>query len=224
MPIRSVSFYTYRTSGRGWTAPQIGVLRFVRAIKKQPLAAKPGGPDSGYLLVNGTEPKRLLRPKNANEAFDWYAEMATKWIRTELGTMRVVLVPIPNSDCTQLVAASRTRALADAIIEHVSAPIVADVLRWRHVMVPAHRGGPRTPELLYPELRLKPPNWTPTVRPHVLIDDVSTSGGHIRACAALLVSRGANVALAISGAQAEQLFTGDPYGPRITDHPDFDIP
>src|SRR6185436_14700273 len=66
LPIRSISFFTYRTRGGGWTPAQVGVYRFVRAIKKEPLAARPGGPDTGYVLVNGTEPKRLIRPKNAH--------------------------------------------------------------------------------------------------------------------------------------------------------------
>jgi hypothetical protein len=223
MPIRSISFYTYRTSGGGWTHSQIGVLRFVRAIKNQPLSNN-GSSDVGYLLVNGVQPLRLLRQRNASDALDWFAEMAITSIRTELSTTRVALVPIPNSDCIQTVQVSRTKCLADAISKQVTVAAVADVLRWSEKIVPAHRGGPRDPLLLYPKLRLRPPDWKPSSRPHVLIDDVATSGGHIRAAASFLRSLGANMPLAISGAQAEQLFRGDPYQSRVVELPDFEMP
>ena len=183
MPIRSIAFFTYRTSGGGWTQPQLGVLRFVRAIKKQTL----GG--DGQILINNKEPKRLLRQSNSKDAFDWFAEMAVQRIRRELGTLRVVLVPIPNCDCVQGTPSSRTRALADAIAKRTGVATVADVLRWSKKMLSAHKGGPRAPSLLYPALRL-PAAWTPSNRQYVLIDDVSTSGGHIRACAGKLRSAG----------------------------------
>jgi hypothetical protein len=134
--------------------------------------------------------------------------------------LTVALVPIPHSACTQGVAASRTRVLADAIVERTRAAMVVDALRWIEPMVPAHRGGPREPSLLYPKLRL-PAAWTPLDRAYVLIDDVATSGGHVRACAARLKARGANIPLAICGARAEQYFSGDPYEERVEDHDDF---
>ena len=90
-------------------------------------------------------------------------------------------------------------------------------------MVSAHNGGPRDPLVLYPALRL-PNKWAASARPYVLVDDVMTSGGHIRACAAILRSQGADVRLAVCGAKAEQLFAGDPYKERIETYEDFDMP
>jgi hypothetical protein len=221
MPIRTICFYTYRSKhDRGWTDPELGVLRFVRAIKQEPLATEPGQDDFGAVLVNGTEPKRELRQANAGDAFDWFAEMAVERIQEELGTLKVALVPIPHSACTQGVAAPRTLVLAEAIVERSGTAMVVDALRWTEPMVPAHRGGPREPSLLYPKLWL-PPAWTALDRPYVLIDDVATSGGHVRACAARLKARGAKIPLAICGARAEQYFSGDPYEERVEDHDDF---
>ena len=144
-----ISFFTYRTSGGGWTPAQVGVLRFVRAIKKQPLAVRPGGPDTGYVLVNGTEPKRLFRP-NAAAVFDWFAEMAVRWIKEELGTPRIALVPVPNSDGVQHDVPARTKTLADAIAGILPNAVTVDVLRWDVEMVPAHKGGPRSRSALSP--------------------------------------------------------------------------
>jgi hypothetical protein len=224
MPIRLISFYTYRSKGLGdWTDPEVGVLRFVRAIKHEPLANAPDKPDLGYVLVNGLEPKRELRQDNANDAFDWFGEMAVHWIRRELGTLGVALVPVPDSGCIQGIVASRTRALADAIVKRANVAVVADVLRWSEKMVPAHRGGPREPLLLCPKLRV-PTTWSALPRQHVLVDDVATSGGHLRACAAVLKTRGVSVPLAVCGAQAEQYFAGDPYKERIQDYDDFEMP
>jgi hypothetical protein len=222
MPIRCITFFTYRTDGGEWTPAQIGVLRFVRAIKNEPLAQR-GTSDSGYVLVNGVEPKRLLRQQNAHEALEWFAEMAVPRIRKELGTMRSVLVPIPNADCAMGERESRTRRLADAIAARSPVTHVADVLRWNQPMVPAHRGGPREAHLLLPHLRVVG-GWRPTARPHVLVDDVKAGAGHILASAAILRAVGASVRLAICGAQADSLFAGDPYQERRAMHLDFEIP
>jgi hypothetical protein len=216
MPIRSISFFTYRTRGSDWSAPQLGVLRFIRALKQRDL----GG--CGDVLVNGREPKRRLMQQNATVAFDWFAEMAVPLLREELGTLRVALVPIPNCDCTTAVLASGTSALADAVRTRAAAVIVSDVLRWRQKMPSARSGqGPRDPALLYPNLRLRP-GWTPHPRPHVLVDDVVAGGGHLRACAAFLHAHGANVQLAIAAAKADWDPPDDPFQRRVEEYPDFE--
>src|SRR5262245_42510590 len=100
MPLRVISLFTYRRSGGGWTADQLGVLRFVRALKKRPL----GG--HGVVLVNAE--RRTIKPMNASSAFDWFAEMVLPLLRHELGTLRLALVPVPDSDCIDDSKPSRT--------------------------------------------------------------------------------------------------------------------
>src|SRR5258708_20103424 len=100
MPIRTICFYTYRSKhDREWTGPELGVLRFVRAIKQEPLATTPGQDDFGAVLVNSTEPKRELRQTNAGDAFGWFAEMAVERLERALATLNALLLPIPNSAC-----------------------------------------------------------------------------------------------------------------------------
>jgi hypothetical protein len=102
MPIRTVSLFTYRTNGRDWTPAQIAVLRFVRALKGENVG------DRRDVCVNGAA--RSLGDENADEAFEWFGEMAVRVLEEELETTRVVLVPVPDSASALDVARSRTSA------------------------------------------------------------------------------------------------------------------
>jgi hypothetical protein len=60
--------------------------------------------------------------------------------------------------------------------------------------------------------------------PYVLVDDVVTSGGHLRACAAFLHNHGARVERAICAARSDHDPPDDPFGRRVDELPDFDMP
>src|SRR5580704_16324657 len=125
MPLRTISLFTYRTKGGGWTAAQLGVLEFVHALKKQDLEG------TARVLVKGGEATRRLAAQNASDAFDWFAEMVVPLLREELATTKVVLVPIPDCGCTEDGIESRTNALAIAVARQEGAVVVSDILRWR---------------------------------------------------------------------------------------------
>jgi hypothetical protein len=218
MGLRTISLFTYRTKGGGWTAEQLGVLRFVHALKRR----DPGG--TADVLLKRGQPKRRLGEENASEAFDWFAEMVIPVLRDELATTRVVLVPIPDSGCTEDVVESRTSALAVAVARRAGAVVVSDVLRWRRRMPSARSGqGSRDPVSIYQNLRLRS-GWGPVSRPYVLVDDVVTTGGHLRACAAFLHNHGARVERAICAARSDQYPPDDPFERRVDDLPDFVMP
>jgi hypothetical protein len=218
MPLRTISLFTYRTKGRGWTAAQLGVLGFVQALKKRDLEG------TARVLVKAGEAERRLAARNATDAFDWFAEMVVPLLREELATTRVVLVPVPDCGCTEDVIESRTSALALAVARRAGSVVVADVLRWRRRMAPARSGqGPRDPVSIYQNLRLRP-GWGPVSWPYVLVDDVVTSGGHLRACAAFLHNHGARVERAICAARSDQDPPDDPFRRRVDELPDFDMP
>jgi hypothetical protein len=218
MPLRTISLFTYRTKGGGWTASQLGVLRFVQALKKQDLDG------TAEVLVKGGEPKRALAAQNAHDAFEWFADMVVPLLRQELATTRVVLVPVPDCGCTEELLESRTSALAIAIARRASAVIVSDILRWCRRMPPARSGhGSRDPASLYQNLRLRP-GWEPVSRPYVLVDDVVTTGSHLRACAAFLHNHGARVERGVCAAKSDPDPSNDPFRRRIDDLPDFSMP
>jgi hypothetical protein len=218
MGLRTISLFTYRTKGGGWTAEQLGVLRFVHALKRRDL-----GGTADVLLQRG-QPKRRLEEQNAGEAFDWFAEMVVPVLRDELATTRVVLVPVPDCGCTEDVVESRTSALAIAVARRAPAVVVSDILRWRRRMPSARSGqGSRSPVSIYQNLRLRS-GWGPLSRPHVLVDDVVTTGGHLRACAAFLHNHGARVERAICAARSDQYPPDDPFQRRVDELPDFVMP
>jgi hypothetical protein len=219
MALRTISLFTYRTKGGGWTAAQLGVLRFVQALKKQDLCGT-----ADLCLDSGQQGRRRLSAENAGDAFDWFAEMVVPLLREELGTTQVVLVPVPDCGCTEDVIHSRTSALATAVARLAGAVLVSDVLRWRRRMPSARSGqGPRGPVSIYQNLRLRS-GWGPVSRPYVLVDDVVTTGGHLRACAAFLHNHGARVERAICAARSDPEPSDDPFQRRIDELPDFEMP
>jgi hypothetical protein len=210
MSTRVVSLYTYRTRGDSWTSPQLGVLRFIRCLKHEsPIGSREG------ILVNGRF--HTIGDENRHDAFTWFAEMSLEVLQGELGHTRVSLVPIPNCTSTVEVAECRTASLAHAIA-HTSgnAAVVADILRWDERMPSARSGdGTRDALELHRHLRTRSPAVAASDRPHVLIDDVTTGGGHIRACAAFLRTLGAEVTLAICAAKSDQDPPDDPFQRRV---------
>jgi hypothetical protein len=207
MPIRTVSMFTYRTHGRSWTSAQIAVLHFVRALKAEPIG------DRRDVVVNGVP--RSLGDENADEALGWFGEMAAAVIAEELGTTAVVLVPVPDSASASGVKKCRTCWLADAVAEK-SLATVQDVLRWREPKRRAHEGGPRAARELMDLLCLRAAPATLDL-PFVLVDDLTTGGGHLQASAAVLRAAGANVVLAVCGAQGDAAPGADPFKRRVVE-------
>ena len=212
VPIRTISLFTYRTHGRDWTASQIAVLHFVRALKGEGIG------DRRNVLVNGVA--RSLGDENADEALGWFGEMAAAVLIDELGTTDVVLVPVPDSASASEVTKCRTCWLADAVAEG-SLARVQDVLRWREPKRRAHEGGPRSARELVGLLCLRGP-LADVDRPFVLVDDVTTGGGHIQASAAVLRAAGASLVLAVCGAQGDAVTQVDPFQRRVVEWADLE--
>jgi hypothetical protein len=215
VPIKTVSLFTYRTGGGTtlWTPPQLGVLRFKEALKGEAVGAASSIRVCGRMCEMG--------PKNRAQAFEYFGEMALEVLEDELATSRVILVPVPDSKSTLTTAACRTAKMANALAAESEA-IVADVLRWEAAHTPARRGGDRAATVLYTRLRMR--GTIPIHgRPFVLIDDFTASGGHIRACAAYLRARGADVRLAICAGKTDTP-PADVFERRIDNYEDLVVP
>lgn len=143
-----------------------------------------------------------LDTKNVKQALEWFGTLGGLVLETNNIVPRVVLVPIPDSNCTLEHSWSpRTLRLADAIARRTTMPVrVSDALRWNSPQPPSHRGGSRDQERLLHSLVIvrRPPTGT-----IVLVDDVLTTGAHIMASAERMRSAGFRCDNAICVARTE---------------------
>lgn len=96
---------------------------------------------------------------------------------------------------------------------------VLDCLRFRKVMDSASRGGgTRNPQTLYNNLVLIEDVLAADV---ILIDDVRTTGGHLRAARALIIEQGAECDLAICAGRTVWDQDQEPSSLGEDEFPDF---
>lgn len=205
MPIRCVCFGSYLTRGKEhgveWTQADHAMNKFVKAVKT--------GDCNGYSSIPILGKSRKLESKTALSAVDWFGEWAASRIPVlGIRVSPVVFVPVPGSStCLESEELSTSARMAQAIVQHHPRVVVADVLRFRMPLKPAHEGGTRNPWALARNLVILSEATGWKGREVVLIDDVLTSGAHLRACAHVLLKHGIRCsnALLLARRTAEQV-------------------
>jgi hypothetical protein len=217
MALRVVSCCTYLTEvgGTPWRRHDHDAHDFVKAVKGQPI--------SGWALVPCRGQLVRIDDNKRDVALSLFAQMiGDHGQEYGLGGPAVV-VPVPNSRChVGCERPPRTFEQAAALASEVGLTlIVVDALRWAEPLPSASLGGGlREAEYLFDRLRVV--QELPAVElPYLLLDDVMTSGGHLRACAAMLREWGASVDLAVVAGRACRTQMAEPFGLRVEVLKDF---
>lgn len=192
LPLHVHSGYpSYEDSGVDWDRNDYDAYKFAKALK--------GEPFGGYAKLKSVNGNWLkITPEQTAPAFDLFGSWAAQII-AGAGIGCAYAIPVPGSQCIEFDTDAKGRRLCDAIAAHRAGIVADEAFHWSERMVPAHKGGPRRKSELVPKLRF----WAglPKDRPVILVDDVATLHGHMKACAEVLRHHGHEVVLALAGAQ-----------------------
>ncbi|NRD64766.1 phosphoribosyltransferase [Corallococcus exiguus] len=207
-----------------WSDDAYGAAAFKNAIKGQSIKR------GQYVLVRG----KWLQVTDSNKvvALDWFVDMAHDFLAANQGFSPGgpgpnILIPLPGSKLVPgaSIGQHSPHTLATKLaarLTQIGTPTqVADVLRWAQPMQNTHgEGGSRDPEQLYPHLLVTGP--VPAGR-RLLLDDVCTGGGHLRAAAYVLEKSNVLVEHALCAVKAEGAPTPQHnyFHPSVHEYPDF---
>lgn len=203
MALSRVTYVAYRTRNFTGVQSEYDAHKVIQAIK--------GREVKGYAWVPVGDGKRFkLMESNKAAVFPWFGRLAAAEIKRRFDGLEISLVPIPHSDCIVGVDSAKAARIARQIARNCADRFsVWDGLRWLKVNTPSSHGGPREAEDLFGNLIAV--DEMPE-RTCVLIDDVTTSGGHFRAAEALMRRQDTAVGLAMAVGQTVHDPVADYFG------------
>jgi len=205
------AYASYPRSEYEWRDDDYRVNKLVKAVKGVPIngSAQILSLDKQWITIDNT---------NRANAFELFGRWGAKKL-AELGISSATLVPVPSSSHTVENELFTGTQLAQAVAYCSPEGIVArDPLRFRSAMEKSSKGGSRNWALIKANLVCTPPNQPGTV---VLIDDVMTLGGHLRACADVLRSHGMRVEHALTVGRTVKTPVQAPFAMPPEDLEDF---
>jgi hypothetical protein len=177
---------------RPWRQEDYSVNKVVKVLKGKPINGHANVRDADgqwRLIQNGSRPNALA--------------IFTAWARSKVPNpiaLPFVLVPVPCSECVTFDAPSTPVAMADVLAARIGAgSSVGRWLRFEHPMPKSHEGGSRRQSVLEAALVFDGRSVTAGTTV-VLVDDVKTTGSHLRACARVLRGAGCNVHTVLTAA------------------------
>lgn len=219
MPLKLMSACTYLVevgAQKNWRNEDYHANKFIKALKGEPIRGHASLPIAG-----GDVP---LDESNREEAFHWFGTWAAAQLKERYGRLQFVLIPVPSSKMlmgTSVLGPPFKMAQSLQTTLKMSWQLDAEVwdgLRWRNALPAAHGSrGRRDPRVYYEALSMDSSRPL-TEGPVVLIDDVVTSGAHMRAAAAKLRAGGLEPFQAICAGRAVNT-----KAPNVFDVPDEDL-
>lgn len=204
------AFY-YRAKSEEWTDPwqerDYAARNIIAAVKGKPFksTSRFTSQQNGKVFVlSDTEAGR-------NFAKNWCALRLSQSV-TAAGYTSTLIVPVPSSSHTNPEADFTGRQLANAIQAVTPSFVASPSLYFREAVPKSSAGGGRDQVLLQSKLE-----WTgiPAGTRVVLLDDVFTTGAHLKAAARFLRAKGVRVDDAIVAARTRwerppDMFTTEP--------------
>jgi hypothetical protein len=185
MPLIVVCRAQYLTRSVAMRPIDYDATHLVKAVKGLPLNAK------AYSVVKiGGRNVRIVEA-NKDSAMDWFAEWAADLVNA-LGSHRKIIVPIPASKTTpRSEPRFRTALLAQKIAARSKNTLPFPSLRFAAERLNSREeGGSRSAIDIYQALQLTAPLPGGQL---ILLDDVLTGGGHLKAAAWKLEDAGGKV-------------------------------
>jgi predicted amidophosphoribosyltransferase len=188
MPLKVVCFCAYLTDITvPWRDDDHNANKFVKSFKGEPI--------KGYAKIQVGKTWHRLSESNRDQAVDWFGEMAAEYIKRKHKTRPLAFAPLPSSKCIAGgKVVSPTYRIAEAIASRLQDVTIWDGLRWTEEMTPSHKGGVRDPDYFYKRLAITKKVPQAEI---VIVDDVLTSGAHMRAVAAKIAKKAGKCRLAI---------------------------
>ena len=196
------AYASYPIDRIGWRRSDFDVNKLVKSLKGEPV--------KGYSHLRDVNNKihRIAEGDNTPALLYFSAWAARRLLSLKLG--RIALVPVPSSSCTSYRSDTTPCAMARAIQERLGRTAsVQQWLRFVEKMPKSHEGGTRRVEVLEKQLRVSSKMAAPATV--VLIDDVKTTGAHMKACARKLREFGAVADVAVVAASTVWDQVPDPW-------------
>jgi hypothetical protein len=184
------AYASYANADIPWRQDDYNVNKLVKALK--------GKEFKGHADIRGADGRsRRITHQNPQAALLLFSMWAATRLRDQQ-LHRVVLVPVPSSSCTVFGQPTAPMQMATSVQALLGRPCrVEPWLRFQQVMTKSSEGGTRNPVTLRQALVASDDVAACEV---VLVDDVKTTGAHLKACARVLREHGASVSTALVAA------------------------
>lgn len=200
--------YLTRVEGVEWQPADWGARFYSLMLKNDPVKLQKAGNYQNLPIGFGGTNERVQKNNvGITRVRRHFGGWATRKIRA-WGVTAPIIIPVPNSHVTADVDDFETLQIANAVGQAFGAQArVAPVLRFAQAMEKSHLGGTRSQSVLTTNMIVLPGETGKAV----LVDDMTTTGSHLKAARRVLEKAGYQVEHAVVGARCDEAQLPNPY-------------